>query len=80
MLSYRAPAIAALAAIAGAQCVPGAGTRAVDPDARPPGLTAVMVDVATNVLTFTEDAKLGTYLGEHDRPRAARQRDARDVT
>ena len=26
-----------------------------------PGLTAVMIDVATNVLTFVEDAKLGTY-------------------
>ncbi len=26
-----------------------------------PGLTAVMIDVATSVLTFAEDAKLGTY-------------------
>jgi hypothetical protein len=29
-----------------------------------PGLTALMVDVTTNVLTFAEDAKLGTYAAD----------------
>jgi len=61
VLSYEAPAIAALAASPVPTAFPMQARALSIPMPGHPGLTAVMVDVATNVLTFTEDAKLGTY-------------------
>ena len=61
VLSYEAPAIAALAASPVPNAFPVQARALSIPMPGHPGLTAVMVDVATNVLTFAEDAKLGTY-------------------
>ena len=61
VLSYEAPAIAALSASPVPNAFPMQARALSIPMPGHPGLTAVMVDVATNVLTFVEDAKLGTY-------------------
>ncbi len=61
VLSYEAPAIAALSASPLPTAFPVQARALSIPMPGHPGLTAVMVDVATSALTFTEDAKLGTY-------------------
>jgi len=61
VLSYEAPALAALLASPVPNAFPVQARALSIPMPGHPGLTAVMVDVATSVLTFTEDAKLGTY-------------------
>jgi hypothetical protein len=61
VLSYEAPAIAALAASPAPTAFPVRARALSIPMPGHAGLTAVMVDVLTSSLTFTEDAKLGTY-------------------
>jgi VWFA-related protein len=61
VLSYEAPALAALSASPVPNAFPMQARALSIPMPGHPGLTAVMIDVATNVLTFAEDAKLGTY-------------------
>jgi VWFA-related protein len=61
VLSYEAPALAALAASPKPTAFPMQARALSIPMPGHPGLTAVMIDVATSNLMFAEDAKLGTY-------------------
>jgi hypothetical protein len=64
VLSYEAPALAALAASPHPTAFPVQARALAVPMPGHPGLTAVMIGVATNALTFTEDTKTGTYAGD----------------
>jgi hypothetical protein len=61
VLSYEAPAIAALSASPLPNAFPVQARALSIPMPGHLGLTVVMIDVATNVLTFVEDAKLDAY-------------------
>ena len=64
VLPYEAPAIAAMTATPRPTAFPIQTRALAVPMPGHAGLTAVMIGVATSSLTFTEDAKTGTYAGD----------------